>query len=306
MRQRAGKQRHRPAEHDEGHEDADGEKGDELDDRLGRDRQHQSVLMLGGVDVPGAKQDRKRGHQQRDEERDVADERLRQRHSRRSVGENGADRRRHRFELQRDVGDHADDRDQRHGRRHGLALAVARGDEVGDRGDVLPLGETDDADHERIGEADHQHRPDIDGEEIEAGSRRHPDRAEERPGGAIDRQRQRIDQEPGAAAAHEFVPAIAIARDQEQKADIRERDDDDDPALQHGASCLGSAALCGAEAPDFTQIPALWKTVLSSHSSPPGNAVTASTERLSIGFDGAAGSGHVADRCRPPPQRCAR
>ncbi len=49
------------------------------------------------------------------------------------------------FELQRDVGHRADDRDQRHGRRHRLALAVARADEVGDRGDVVGLGELDHA-----------------------------------------------------------------------------------------------------------------------------------------------------------------
>ena len=35
----------------------------------------------------------------------------------------------------------------------------------------------------------------------------------------------------------ELAPAIAVARHQEQKADIGERDDDNDPALQqHGVS----------------------------------------------------------------------
>ena len=82
------------------------------------------------------------------------------------LGEDRFDRRRHRFELQRDVGDHADDGDQRHGRRDRLALAVARRDEVGDRGDVLALGEPHDADDERVAQADHQHRPDIDRQEI--------------------------------------------------------------------------------------------------------------------------------------------
>ena len=198
--------------------------------------------MLGGVDVPRAKQDRKCGHQQSDEERDVADERLRHAAPGRSIGQNGANRGRNRLKLQRDVGDHADDRNQRHRRRDRLALAVARSNEVRDRRDVLPFGEADDANHQRISKADHQHRADIDGEEIEAGARRHPDRAKERPGGAIDGQGQRIDQKAGAAAANQFVPAIAIARDQEQETDIGERDDNDDPALQHGASLPSTPA----------------------------------------------------------------
>ena len=90
--QRARKQRQRPGEHDEGHEDADGEKSDELDDQLGGDRHHQSVLMLGGVDVPGPEQDGEGRHQQRNEQRDVADQRLRGAACRRSLGEDGADR----------------------------------------------------------------------------------------------------------------------------------------------------------------------------------------------------------------------
>ena len=223
---------------------------------LGRDRQHQAVLTLGSVDVPGAKQRGKCGHQHRDEKRDVADERLRHAAAGRGVGENGADRGRNRLKLKCDVGDHADDRDQRDRRRDGLALAVTRGDEIRDRRDVLPLGEADDADHQRIRKADHQHRADIDREKIKSGARSDPDRAEKRPRGAIDGERQWIDQQAGAVAANELMPAIAIARDQEQKPDIGEGDDDDDPALQHGASCLrppglGFAAVCCREAGRF-------------------------------------------------------
>ena len=142
--ERAGEQRQRAVKHHEGHENADGEERHQLDDRFGGDRQHQAVLMLGGVGVAGAEQHRECRHEQRDEQRAVADDRLRGA----GIGlrQDGADRRRHRFELQRDIGNHADNGDQRHGRRHRLALAVARGDQVGDRGDVLALGEANDAD----------------------------------------------------------------------------------------------------------------------------------------------------------------
>ena len=212
-------------------------------------RQHQPVLMLGGVDVAGAEQHGERRHQQRDEQRDIADHRLRRRAAGRDFRQDGADRRRHGFELQRDVGDHADDGDQRHRRRHRLALAVARGDEVGDRGDVLTLGEPHDADDQRIGETHHQHRADIDGEEIKTGPRRNADRAEERPRRAIDRKRQRIDHEPRAAAAEQLMPPVAIARHQEQEPDVAKRDDDDDPALQHRRFQLGPGALFPAREP---------------------------------------------------------
>src|SRR5262249_34247524 len=219
-----------------------GEESYELDDRFRRDREHQAVLMLGGVDMARAEQHRESRHQQSDEQRDVTKERLGGVAAGRDILDDGADRRRPRFELQRDGGDHADDPDQRDRRRHRLTLAVTRGDEVGDRSDVLALGEPHDADDERISEPHHQHRPDIDGEEIKAGARRHPDRAEERPGGAVDRQRQRIDEEPRAAAANPLAAAVAVTRYQEQKPDIGERDDDNEPTLQHQDARIGVAS----------------------------------------------------------------
>ena len=152
---------------------------------------------------------------------------------RHGVRDDRFERERHRLELQRDVGNRADDRDQRDGRGDRLALAVARGDEVGDRGDVLRLGEPHHPRDHRREQADHQHRADIDGEELVAAARGRADRAEERPGGAVDRQRQRIDQQPRAAVAAEAADAVAVARHEEQKPDVAERNRDDDPALQH-------------------------------------------------------------------------
>ncbi len=236
---RRREQRARAVEHPEGDEDADRQEGQQLDDRFGGDRQHQAVLMLGGVDMAGAEQHREHRHRQRDEQRDVAEQRAGDAGARRDLREDGFQRERHRFELQRDVGNRADDRDQRDGGGDRLALAVARGDEVGDRGDVLRLGEPHDAHDQRREQADHQHRADIDGEEFVAGARGRADRAEEGPRRAIDRKRQRIDQQPGAAARGRAADAIAITRHQEQQPDIAERDRDDDPALQHACSRSG-------------------------------------------------------------------
>ena len=234
LEQRAG-----TAEHPEGDKDADGEKGEQLDDQFGGDRQHQAVLVLGGVDMAGAEQHREGRHRQRHEQRNVAEQRLRGAGAGRHMREDRLQRRRHRFELQRDIGNGADDGDQRDGSRHRLGLAITRGDEIGDRGDVLRLGQPHDADEQRRKQADHQRRADIDGEKFIARARGRADRAEEGPRGAIDRQRQRVDQQPAAAVAAEPAFAVAVARHQEQQADIGKRRRDDDPALQHTRSRSG-------------------------------------------------------------------
>src|SRR5205814_8481608 len=84
-------------------------------------------------------------------------------------------------------------------------------------------------------EPDHDDRAHIDRQiVIEAGARGEPHRAEEGPAGAIDRERERVDQVAPAALAAERPRAVAIARDDEQQADVAERNGDDDPALQHG------------------------------------------------------------------------
>ncbi len=291
--ERAGEQRQRAVKHHEGHEDADGEKGHQLDDQFGGDRQHQPVLMLGGVGVAGAEQHRERRHQQRDEQRAVADDGLRA--ARIGLRQDSADRRRHRFELQRDIGDHADDGDQRHRRRHRLALAVARGDQVGDRGDVLALGEPHDADQQRVSQPDHHHRADIDGEEIQAAARGKADGTEERPRRAIDRQRQRIDQQSRRGAARQLAPAVAVARHQEQKADIGKGNDNDDPALQHGLTPNATlakrlrAAFLGPPRPILMKVitfpmPCPWLPVIASEakqSSPAAPSWIASSLRCS-------------------------
>jgi hypothetical protein len=207
---RPGEQVHRPVEHDEGDEHADGDEGDQLDQGFGRDREDQPVLMLGRIDVARAEQHREGRHRECDEQRDVAEHRLRHAGGHVEVGEDGAERGRHRLELERDVGDRSDDRDQRDGRGDALVLAVARRDEVGDRGDVLRLGEPHDPGDQRRGEPDHDDRADIDGKEVVAVARGEPDRAEERPGGAVDRERERID-DRARADAPACADPVAVA-----------------------------------------------------------------------------------------------
>ena len=62
--------------------------------------------------------------------------------------EQRVDRQRHGLQLQGDVGQRAGHGDDGDDGRHSLALAVARRQEVGDRGDVLALGQPHDAQQE--------------------------------------------------------------------------------------------------------------------------------------------------------------
>ena len=186
--------------------------------------------MLGGVALAGAEQHRECRHRQCHDQRDVADDR--DRGEQLVLAQDRLQRGRHRLELQRDVRHGTYDRDDSHRGGDRLALAVARRDEVGDRGDVLRLGELDHAPEQRRAKPDHQDRADIDREEVDAGAGGETDRAEEGPGGAVDRQRQRIDQHAGAAALARRQP-VAIAGDAEQQADIGERGGDYAPVVQH-------------------------------------------------------------------------
>ena len=217
-------------EHDEGHEHAGRDEGHQLDQRFRRDSQHQAVLVFGGVGLTRAEKHGEGGERNGDDEGNVAD-----------IGNAGNvliliedcfQRRRDGLQLKGDVGHRADDGDAGGGGGHGLALAVARGDEVRDRGDVLRLRQLDDAHQQRRAERDHQDRADIDREKFDAGAGRESHRAEECPGRAVDRQRQRIDDRAEAAALNLRQP-LAVARDDEQQADVAESGCDHAPVMQH-------------------------------------------------------------------------
>ena len=217
-----------------GHEGADREEGDELDDRLEGDGRDHALVPLGAVEVPRAEDD--------------GEGRQRQRHQERAVpppGDAGAAALRaggqqviaggHRLQLQRDVGHDADDGDQRDERGERRALAVAAGDEVGDRGDAVGPGDADHLAHHDPGEQHRQHRPEVDRQEPDPGRRRPPDAAEIGPGGAVDRQRQRVD--PGVAdhRAAERRPPVGEGGDREEQHQVAERDAEDQRGGDHGA-----------------------------------------------------------------------
>ncbi len=157
-------------------EEPDRQKGCELDERLGRDGHDQAFLVFGGVDVPGPEQDGKGGHQERDHQCRVEVEELQlARAQQRRDGEG------HGFELQGNVGERSRYRDDRDDGANGLALAVAGGQKVGDRGDVVALGQPDDTQQEAPAEHEQQDGAEIDRNEIVAGRSGKADAAEEGP-----------------------------------------------------------------------------------------------------------------------------
>ena len=121
------------------HPDTDGDKRDELDNRLGGDGQHQAFLVLCRVDVPGAECPAENRHADRDYQRNVIDCRIEELVRRNERADHRCDRNRDRFELQGNVRNDADDSDQGRERGYRLALSIARTDEIGDRCDALGL-----------------------------------------------------------------------------------------------------------------------------------------------------------------------
>jgi len=209
-------------EYDEG---AHRQEGDQLDHRLEGDRQHHAAMLFGGLHVAHAEQDGEQRHQRRHHEGGVGMN---------DAGWNAvpgrrcgdaAERRRHRLKLQGDVGQHADGREQCRSHADRTALAVARGEEVGDRGDVVLLGKAHHFAQQRRARSDHQHRAGINQDEVDARRRRAAHRPVESPGGAVDRQRQAIDRRrrPRSGRPGTLVPIPEIG-DGEQQAEIGQRE----------------------------------------------------------------------------------
>ena len=105
----------------------------------------------------------------------------------------------------------------------------------------------------RATQANHDGRPDINSQKIEAGSGSKANRPEESPRRAIDCERQGVDKEPRATVATKAARAVAVARNQEQQPDVRKRNGDNDPTLQHELSRSGigvaSQRFCRPKSP---------------------------------------------------------
>jgi hypothetical protein len=135
--------------------------------------------------------------------------------------------------LKRDVGNGAQDRGERDDDRERLVLAVTRGHEVRDRGDVLRLSQPRDLYEQRTRNRESENGAEIDRKEIEACGRSEAHRPEKGPRGAVHRDRERIDVGT-APTVHPGRPhAIAICREREKQSEIDQRHRDHGPAVLH-------------------------------------------------------------------------
>ncbi len=194
--------------------------------------------MLGGVDMAGAEQDGKDAHGE-GHQNGQAIGALHDRHDgfgKQRIGDHGLQGLRHGLQLDRDVGHHANGGDRRNKGAQGLALAIAGREEVGDGGDVLAFGDFGDALQKRPAKGENQDRPDIDRQEIKTRARGDADTAEIGPGGAVDAERQGIDEGAGRAGFSPvggLSPQVATAN---RPPEIGQSEEEDHPALQHGPS----------------------------------------------------------------------
>ncbi|MND84965.1 hypothetical protein D3C80_768690 [compost metagenome] len=177
-------------------EDRHGQQGRQLDDGLDADGLDQAPVVLSQVGTARPEQDgepgQNPGHDQNRQALGPGDGRARGQH---------LPRHRQGFQLKRDIGQRPQDGHQRHRRAQGRALAVARGDEVGHRADVLAPGRRRDPLPQREQHRHPQGRAHIDGQVFPGRTRRRPHRPVIGPRGAIDGQGQGVERRPQRPAA---------------------------------------------------------------------------------------------------------
>ncbi len=230
---RLGEQVIEPIVQVEDDEDPHGQKRQQLDQRLERDRQHHAPVVLGDVQAARAEYDGEQRQHQRHHQRSVL-------YARAGGVCTGADQQidaqHDAFELQGNVGQHAHQADQCHDHGQRLGFAVTGSDEVGNGSDVLLFADQHHLLHHPRCEDQKQYRPQVDRQECPQLLGRLSDRAEERPAGAIHRQRQAV--HPGTQFGRQRgATPVAIEGDGEHDGHIGQGDRGDQPAGQrHGDS----------------------------------------------------------------------
>ena len=192
--------------------------------------------MLGRVDAAGAEGHREQGEQRRHRQREQGRGRAGRQAVMRERVEHRENGLRDRLELQRDIGGRGHQRDGGRERGDALRLAVARRDEVGDRGEILVARKRHDALDQPEAETDHQDRPDIDRQEIEPALRGESDGAVIGPGRAVDAEAEGVDERAPAPAQEARGREIAAPGDEEQQPAVAQRGRENGGRGQHGGA----------------------------------------------------------------------
>jgi hypothetical protein len=260
VRLSAGDEIPEPVEHPEDDEQSNEDESRELDQAFEGDRGHQAAMVLACVDMPDAEHDGEERHRDGNRQGAVAADRpiaARWQRRRRQYIEAGADG----LQLKRNIGQDGEQSGHGDERRERLALAVARGDEVGDRSDVLALRDRYHLRNQPLAENKYKRRADIDRKEVQA-AQGAPDRAVEAPGGVVDGERQRVAEcgrppgRNGQGAA--FALPVRPPRDQEEYDDIDRGNGEDEPT-GHDTSLPNRGSSRGAAVGSNAIMPRQWQ-----------------------------------------------
>ena len=226
-----------PAEHAVGDEGSHGQKGEQLDQRLEGDGGDQPLVPPRGIEVAGAEHDPEDDQDHRRPERGVGVEgparRRRENGGNLGVVEEDLEGLGDGLELERDVRGDADHHHEGHDPPEERGLSVAGAEEVGEGGDAVGLGDSHRlAQHEPPQER-HQGGAEIDGQEADPGGDRPTDAPVEGPRGAVDGERERVDEGRVDHAPPVARPPVAGVGDGEQPQHVGQGDREHPPRRQH-------------------------------------------------------------------------
>ncbi|MNU69158.1 hypothetical protein D3C71_585410 [compost metagenome] len=162
--------------------ESDAAEGDQLDDRLEGNREHQPFMLLAGSDVPGAEENR--------EQRDQGAETQGHAMLHRLAGED-ADGIGHRLNLQGQKRQHTDQHENR-GQRTGPGAAEAKREQVGQGRQLISAGDLQDRIQQHRCQQESAGHTEVAGQEAITVLIRQAHGAIKRPGTGIDAQRQGV------------------------------------------------------------------------------------------------------------------
>jgi len=140
------------------------------------------------------------------------------------------------LDLQADVGDDANDGNRRNQRREQQGLAVAKAEEVRDRGDAIGLGDAHDPGEHHHREGGHQGRPEVDRQEGEPRGGGAADAPVKGPRGAVHGEREGVDVGVVDKAAPASLLALGDPGDAEQQQQVAQQDEEDVVGGEHRVS----------------------------------------------------------------------
>ena len=202
--------------------------GQQLDDRFKRHGQHQTGAVLGGIHLARAEQNGEQGHDGRHIQGRVVN-------GLRAGGRAGQNLQAdgHRLVLQGQIGHGGGQRDDRDEGAERGALAEPRRQEIPDRRDVVCARDRDQAHEEGRAEQEDEGGTEVDRQVGPAVADGRAHGAEERPGRAVDAEREAVDVRAQSRPARIDRFALAVERHGEQQREVRDGESGEEQPGDH-------------------------------------------------------------------------